>query len=129
MYSEKAMIISSIGLYGRSATSFIQLANRFKSTVFVEYEEKKANAKSLLGVLSLALTNGCEVTITADGVDETEAVKTLVDFMKSGCPADLEHYEELSSDGFSFDSIDSQKISSEEPISSNVDNDKLDSVE
>ena len=56
MYSKKVIIISEAGLYGKAAASMIQLANNYKSTIFVEYEDKKANAKSLLGVLSLALT-------------------------------------------------------------------------
>ena len=84
MYSKKVIIISEAGLYGKAAASMIQLANNYKSTIFVEYEDKKANAKSLLGVLSLALTKNCEVTLTAEGVDEKEAVTELAEFIKSG---------------------------------------------
>ena len=85
MYSKKVIIISEAGLYGKAAASMIQLANNYKSTIFVEYEDKKANAKSLLGVLSLALTKNCEVTLTAEGEDEKEAVTKLAEFIKSGC--------------------------------------------
>lgn len=94
MYSKKAVIVCPIGLYGRSAASFIQLANRFKSTIFVEFEDKKANAKSLLGVLSLALTRNCEINISADGVDEKEAADSLANYIDSGCPADLDEEDD-----------------------------------
>ena len=86
MYSKKAIVVSPLGLYAKSAASFIQLANRFKSVIFLEYEERKANAKSLLGVLSLALSQNCEVLITAEGVDEKEAGETLANYISSGCP-------------------------------------------
>ena len=85
MYSKKVIIISEAGLFSRAATNMIQLANNYKSTIFIEYEDKRANAKSLLGVLSLALTKDCEITLTAEGVDEKEAVTKLVEFIKSGC--------------------------------------------
>ena len=85
MFSKSVELVSEVGLYGRSATSFIQLANTFKSTVFIEQNGKKANAKSLLGVLSLAVANGTEVKLTAEGSDEEEAVNALVDFVSSGC--------------------------------------------
>lgn len=91
MYSKKAIIMCPIGLYGRSAASFIQLANRFKSTIFVEFEDKKANAKSLLGLLSLALVKGYEINIKAEGVDEKESVDSLVDYINAGCPREYEN--------------------------------------
>ena len=96
MFSKSVKVVSEVGLYGRSATSFIQLANTFRSTVFIEYSEKKANAKSLLGVLSLAVPNDAEVTITANGTDEIEAINSLVDFVSSGCllPSDLRNDED-----------------------------------
>lgn len=84
MYSKKVVIVNQAGLYGKLATKFIQLANNFKSTLFVEYESKKANAKSLLGVLSLALPQNCEVVVTGSGIDEREAVDKLVEFIEEG---------------------------------------------
>ena len=96
MYSKKAVIVCPIGLYGRSAASFIQLANRFKSTIFVKFEEKKANAKSLLGILSLALTRNCEIDISAEGVDEKEAADSLANYVDSGCPVDLDEEDDVS---------------------------------
>lgn len=88
MYSKKTVIISQSGLYGKAATKFIQLANNFKSTLFIEYDNKRANAKSLLGVLSLALPKDCEIVITGSGVDEREAVDKIVNFIESGCMSD-----------------------------------------
>ena len=79
MYSKQ----NQVGLHARPATFFIQKANEFKSTVWISKEERKVNAKSLLGVLSLGITRGTQVTITADGADETEAVDNLVDLISS----------------------------------------------
>ena len=71
-------------LYGKIATSFVAIANRYKSEIFVECGNKKVNAKSLLGVLSLSITKGCELSISADGADKKEAVDSLVSFIESG---------------------------------------------
>ncbi len=65
------------GLHARPATFFIQKANAFKSSVWVENGTRKANAKSLLGVLSLAVSKGDVITLSAEGVDEAEAVAGL----------------------------------------------------
>ena len=77
MYSKEITITNQVGLYARPATFFIQKANEFRSTVMVEKDERKVNAKSLLGVLSMAIPTGSEVTLTAEGPDEEDAVKTL----------------------------------------------------
>jgi phosphocarrier protein len=65
------------GLHARPATFFIQKANTFKSSVWVENGTRKANAKSLLGVLSLAVSKGDVITLIAEGADEAEAVAGL----------------------------------------------------
>ena len=83
MISRDITIKNSVGLYARPATFFIQRANEFKSTIWVEKEERKVNAKSLLGVLSLGITKGTSIVIMADGNDEEEAVTTLVDLIAS----------------------------------------------
>ena len=84
MYTKRVAVINDLGLYGKVASSFIQIANRYKSSIFVEYKNKKVNAKSLLEVLSLSISKGCELSISADGVDEKEAVESLVSFIESG---------------------------------------------
>ena len=66
------------------ATFFIQKANEFKSSIWVEKEERRVNAKSLLGVLSLGIMGGTSIRIIADGSDEEEAVEGLVALVRSG---------------------------------------------
>lgn len=77
MYTQKYVVKCESGLYNRQATFFIQKANEFKSSIWIENEDRKINAKSLLGVLSMGITKGMTVTLTADGEDEKEAVETL----------------------------------------------------
>ncbi len=75
---------NQVGLHARPATFFIQRANEFRSSIWVEKEERRANAKSLLGVLSLGVTGGTEIRIIADGIDENEAVEALSNLVNSG---------------------------------------------
>ncbi|MCR5088436.1 MAG: HPr family phosphocarrier protein [Oscillospiraceae bacterium] len=77
MISKEVVINNQVGLHARPATFFIQKANEFKSSIWVEKEERRVNAKSLLGVLSLGIVKGTAVKIIADGVDEDEAIETL----------------------------------------------------
>ena len=77
MYSQEAVVNNQVGLHARPATFFIQKANEFKSGIWVEKDERRVNAKSLLGVLSLGITKGTTITLLADGSDEKEAVAAL----------------------------------------------------
>ena len=77
MYSKEVQVTNQVGLYARPATFFIQKANEFKSGIWVEKEERRVNAKSLLGVLSLGIVKGTTITLLADGSDEKEAVAAL----------------------------------------------------
>lgn len=77
MYSETKIVKCESGLHNKQATYFIQKANDFKSSIWIEADSRKINAKSLLGVLSMAIITGTEVTISAEGPDEEEAVGTL----------------------------------------------------
>ena len=82
MISRSVTIRNSVGLHARPATFFVQKANNFKSSIWVEKEDCRVNAKSLLGVLSLGISKGTAITLIADGVDEADAVEglaTLVD--------------------------------------------------
>ncbi|MBE7020186.1 MAG: HPr family phosphocarrier protein [Ruminococcaceae bacterium] len=83
MYSKEIVVQNQIGLHARPATFFIQKANEYKSTVWVVKEESKVSAKSLLGVLSLGVTRGTNITIIAEGVDEELAVNGLVNLINS----------------------------------------------
>ncbi|MEG0894186.1 MAG: HPr family phosphocarrier protein [Oscillospiraceae bacterium] len=84
MYSKSVKVQNQVGLHARPATFFIQKANEFKSTIWVEKEERRVNAKSLLGVLSLGIVGDTEINIIADGVDEQPAVDGLVKLVESG---------------------------------------------
>ena len=84
MYSYEVKVENQVGLHARPATFFIQKANEFKSTIWVEKEERRVNAKSLLGVLSLGIVGGMNIKIIADGPDENNAVDGLVKLVKSG---------------------------------------------
>ena len=77
MVTQEVTINNEVGLHARPATFFIQKANEFKSGIWVEKDERKVNAKSLLGVLSLGITKGTTITLLADGSDEKEAVAAL----------------------------------------------------
>ena len=83
MISKEVVINNQVGLHARPATFFIQKANEFKSSIWVEKEERRVNAKSLLGVLSLGIVKGTAVTIIADGTDEEEAIATLAELIDS----------------------------------------------
>jgi len=83
MISKEVTVQNQVGLHARPATFFIQKANEFKCGIWVEKDERRVNAKSLLGVLSLGISKGTKITIIADGVDEESAVNALVDLIKS----------------------------------------------
>jgi phosphocarrier protein len=77
-------IKNNVGLHARPATFFIQKANSYKSSIWVERDERRVNAKSLLGVLSMGIVKGMTVTLLADGEDEAEALKGLSELIDSG---------------------------------------------
>ena len=78
------LVQNQVGLHARPATFFIQKANEFKSSIWVEKDERRVNAKSLLGVLSLGIVGGTSIDIIADGSDEQEAADSLVALVESG---------------------------------------------
>lgn len=84
MYVKEVSVQNQVGLHARPATFFIQKANEFKSSIWVEKEERRVNAKSLLGVLSLGIVGGTPIRVIADGQDEQEAVDDLVSLVESG---------------------------------------------
>lgn len=77
MVTQDVTINNEVGLHARPATFFIQKANEFKSGIWVEKDERRVNAKSLLGVLSLGIGKGAAITLIADGADEKEAIGAL----------------------------------------------------
>ena len=83
MYMKEVTVSNQVGLHARPATFFIQKANEFKSSIWVEKDERRVNAKSLLGVLSLGVVKGTTINLIADGLDEKEAVDALVELFNS----------------------------------------------
>ncbi len=84
MFVKDVVVQNQVGLHARPATFFIQKANEFKSTIWVEKQERRINAKGLLGVLSLGIVGGSKIRILAEGSDEEEAVNELVRLVDSG---------------------------------------------
>ena len=84
MYTQEVTIHSEVGLRARPATFFIRKANEFKSGIWVEKDERRVNAKSLLGVLSLGIVKGTTITLIADGSDENDALDGLAALIDTG---------------------------------------------
>ena len=84
MITRDVTIQNNVGLHARPATFFIQKANEFKSSIWIEKEERRVNAKSLLGILSLGIVGGTSIKVIADGADEKTAVDSLVELVDSG---------------------------------------------
>lgn len=70
------------GLHARPAALFVQEANKFVSEIFVEKQGKSVNAKSIMGIMSLAISNGTEVVIKAEGTDADSAVNRLAELVE-----------------------------------------------
>jgi len=83
MFLKEVVVQNQVGLHARPATFFIQKANEYRSSVWIEKDERRVNAKSLLGVLSLGITKGISITLIAEGPDEEKAVTELVDLVSS----------------------------------------------
>jgi len=81
MYMKETIVKCESGLHNKQATYFIQKANDFKSTIWVEVENRRINAKSLLGVLSMGITTGTAVNLIAEGPDEIQAVDALSEML------------------------------------------------
>ncbi|MBD7962964.1 HPr family phosphocarrier protein [Fictibacillus norfolkensis] len=81
MVEKKVTVHLKSGLQARPAALFVQEANRYTSDVFVEKEGKKVNAKSIMGIMSLAVGSGSELVLAVDGPDENEAIEALTAFV------------------------------------------------
>lgn len=83
MLNKTVKITNAVGLHARPATFFIQKANEYKASVWVEKDERRVNAKSLLGILSLGVTKDMEIELIADGPDEALAIEGLCELIQS----------------------------------------------
>ena len=81
MFTQQSIVKCESGLSNRQAAFFIQKANEFKSSIWIEVENRKINAKSMLGVMSMGITKGTGVNLIAEGPDEEDAVKALSDML------------------------------------------------
>jgi phosphocarrier protein len=81
MTVKEAVVSNAVGLHARPATFFIQKANEYESSIWVEVDESRVNAKSLLGVLSMGILQGTVIRLMADGPDEKEAIEGLCEVL------------------------------------------------
>lgn len=84
MTTKNITVTNTVGLHARPATLFIQKANEYKSSLWIEKGDRRVNAKSLLGVLSLGITKDTEIGIIADGPDEEFAIDGLIEVIQNG---------------------------------------------
>ena len=83
MVTKEVIVNNGTGLHARPATLLVKKASSFKSDVSIEFNGKKANVKSLIGVLSLGVTKGANITVTASGDDEALAVEEIVKLIEN----------------------------------------------
>ena len=77
MISKEVIVRCESGLHNRQATYFVQKANEFESSIWLESGSRKMNAKSLLGIMSLSIVTGANVELSAHGTDEAAALEAL----------------------------------------------------
>ena len=77
MFNKEVIVRCESGLHNKQVTYFVQKANEFKSSIWLESENRRMNAKSLLGIMSLGVVTGAVVTLSADGADAEDAVNAL----------------------------------------------------
>ena len=82
MISETITITNETGLHARPASVFVSTAAKFKSELTLQKGDKQVNAKSIMGVLSLGITKGTDIIISAQGPDEEEAVSALAELAR-----------------------------------------------
>lgn len=75
-------VVADTGIHARPATLLVQTASKFSSDINLEYKGKSVNLKSIMGVMSLGVGQGADVTISAEGADEEEAIAAIEETMK-----------------------------------------------
>jgi phosphocarrier protein HPr len=81
---EDVTIVNALGLHARAAARFVQLAGRFRSKVRVTRDGRQVDGKSIMGILLLAAAKGAVITISADGIDEADALQSLAALVRTG---------------------------------------------
>ncbi|MED4205877.1 HPr family phosphocarrier protein [Neobacillus mesonae] len=82
MIQQSVKVNKKAGLYAKPVNQLVQTASQFNADIYLIYNERKVNVKSVLGILSLAIPNQAEVTIEASGEDETEALKEIIRYLE-----------------------------------------------
>lgn len=82
MIKKEYKIINETGIHARPATILVQVASRYESVIELEFKNKKINLKSIMGVMSLGISQGSTITITADGTDENDAIRNIENTLK-----------------------------------------------
>ncbi len=82
--SQSVTVVNQLGMHARAAAKFVHLASRFQAHVRVARDRREMDGKSIMGILLLAAARGSTITISADGLDEGDAVQALVDLVQSG---------------------------------------------
>lgn len=83
MVKQEITIINKLGLHARAAAKFVGIASGFESEIFLVKDNKNVNGKSIMGIMMLAACKGTELTVTADGSDENEAIKSLTSLINN----------------------------------------------
>jgi len=89
MTSCSVVVVNQLGMHARAAARFVHLATRFEAQIKVARDTREMDGKSIMGLLLLAAARGTSLTITADGVDETEAIAALSALVESGFGEDV----------------------------------------
>ena len=89
MTSQDVTVVNQLGMHARAAAKFVHLATRFEARVKVARDAREMDGKSIMGILLLAAARGSTITISADGVDERDAVAALTALVQSGFGEDL----------------------------------------
>jgi phosphocarrier protein HPr len=84
MIEKTAIVINRLGMHARPSAMFVSYASRYKSEIFIEKAGIKVNGKSIMGIMSLAAEKGSKLIISANGEDEKEAIKVLIELVESG---------------------------------------------
>ena len=84
MISQSVTVVNQLGMHARAAAKFVHLATRYQSRVRVACDSREMDGKSIMGILLLAAARGSTITISAEGVDEGDAVRALVSLVASG---------------------------------------------
>lgn len=83
MTEKKIMVKIASGLEARPVALFVQVASQFQSSIYVAMQNKKVNAKSIMGMMSLGVLEGENIVLTAEGPDEVEAIDKLEEYLTS----------------------------------------------